>query len=90
MLKSRARNAPNGSGELEKHRWRNVKSFAQLLDVGFVEVTFLVQDFRYNAFRAKDGDQIFLAEIISIHQGMENFNGRSIRNEMMFFFIRLD
>jgi hypothetical protein len=52
----------------EKHRWRNVESFAQLLDVGFVELSFLVQHFGYDAFRAKDGDQVFLAEIIGIHQ----------------------
>jgi len=30
--------------------------------------TFLMQDFGHDAFRTKDGDQIFLAEIIRIHQ----------------------
>jgi hypothetical protein len=33
-----------------KHRWRNIKSFAQFLDVGFIEVTFLMQDFGCDAF----------------------------------------
>jgi len=47
-----------------------VESFAQFLYVGFVEVTFLVQDFGYDAFRAKDWDQVFLPEIIGIHQGV--------------------
>jgi hypothetical protein len=39
-----------------------VESFAQFLYVGFVEVTFLVQDFGHDAFRPKDGDQVFLAD----------------------------
>src|SRR6266851_7956892 len=75
---------PNGSAAaLEKHCRRNVESFAQFLDVGFVEVTFLVQDFRYDAFRAKDWDQVFLAEIIGIHQRANDFHRGSIRNGMM-------
>jgi len=48
------KSAPNRSNELEKHRWTNIKSFAQFLDVGFVEVTLLMQDFGYDAFTAKD------------------------------------
>lgn len=48
------KSAPNRSNELEKHRWRNIKSFAQFLDVGFVEVTLLMQGFGYDAFTAKD------------------------------------
>jgi len=55
------KSAANRSSDLEKHRWRNIKSFAQFLDVGFIEVTFLMQDFGYDAFRAKDWYQIFLA-----------------------------
>jgi uncharacterized protein (DUF433 family) len=55
---------PNRSSELEKRCWRNIKSFAQFLDVGVVKVTFLMQDFGYDAFRAKDRKQIFLAQII--------------------------
>lgn len=31
-----------------------MESFAQFLYVGFVEVTFLVQDFRYDTLRAKN------------------------------------
>jgi hypothetical protein len=62
------KSAPNRSSEFEKHRWRNIKSFAQFLDVGFVEVTLLMQDFGYDAFRAKDWNHIFLTQIIRIHQ----------------------
>lgn len=52
---------------LEKHRRRNVESFAQFFYVGFVEAAFLVQHFGYDAFRAKDRRQVFLAEIIGVH-----------------------
>src|SRR5437868_7269901 len=46
---------PNGTIQvLEKRCRRNMESFAQFLYVGFVEVTFLVQDFRYDTFRAKN------------------------------------
>jgi hypothetical protein len=54
-LKTVPKSAPNRSRELEKHRWRNIKSFAQFLDVGFVEITLLMQDFGYDAFRANPG-----------------------------------
>jgi hypothetical protein len=67
---------------LEKHRWRNIKSFAQFLDVGLIEVTFLMQDFGYDTFRAKDWNKIFLAQIIRIHQRAEDFDRRGIRNGM--------
>src|SRR5882724_5362260 len=78
------------SARLEKNRWGNVEPFAQFLDVGFVEVTFLVQNFGHDAFRTKDWYQIFLAEIIGIHQCAENFNGRNVRNGMMLFFVCFD
>jgi integrase len=67
-LRTVPKSAPNRSSELEKHRWRNIKSCAQFLDVGFVEVTLLMQDFGYDAFRAKDWNHIFLTQIIRIHQ----------------------
>ncbi len=60
-----------------------MESFAQLLDVGFVEFTFLVQDFGRDTFRAKNGDQVFLAEIIGIHQRAKDFHRGSIRNGMI-------
>jgi len=65
---------------LEKHGWRNIKSFAQFLDVRLIEGTFLRQDLGHDAFKAKDGDQIFLAEIIRIDQRAKDFDRRSIRN----------
>src|SRR6266566_3856258 len=83
-------NRDENSARSEKNRRRNVESFAQFLDVGFVEVTLLVQNFGHDAFGAKDWHQIFLAEIIGIHQRAENFNGRSIRNGMMLFFVCFD
>ena len=42
--------------------------FAQFLDVGFVEFTFLVQDFGYDAFGTENWDQILLPEAVSVHQ----------------------
>jgi hypothetical protein len=57
--------APIRGSELEKYRWGNIKSFAQFLDVGFVQATFLMQDFGYDAFRVKDRNQIFLAQIFT-------------------------
>jgi hypothetical protein len=74
----------------EKHCGRNVKSLAQLLDVGFVEGAFPVQDFGDDTFRAKDGDQVFLAEIIGIHQGAKDFHGGRIGNGMVLFFVSFD
>jgi len=67
-----------------------VEPFAQFLDVGFVEVTFLVQNLGHDAFGTKDWCQIFLAEIIGIHQRAENFNGRNVRNGVMIFFVCFD
>jgi len=52
---------------------RNPKSFAQLLDVGFVEFTFLMQDFGYDAFRTENWDQILLAEAVGVHQRAQDF-----------------
>jgi hypothetical protein len=75
---------------LEKDGGGDAEAFAQLLDVGFVEGALLMQDFGHDAFGAEDGHQVFLAEIIGIHQGAENLNGRSIGNGMMFFFVGLD
>jgi len=87
----RAKARPNGSAlTLEKNRWRKLKSFAQFLYVGFVEVTFLVQDFGYDAFRTKDWDQILLAETIGIHQCAEDIHRGSIGNEMTVFFVCFD
>ena len=77
-------------GAREKHCWRNVESFAQLLNVGSVEITLSVQDFGHDAFRAKDGDQVLLAEIIGIHQRAKNFHRARIRNGMMLFFVGFD
>src|SRR6266850_499503 len=89
-LRTASMSAPNRSSDLEKHRRRNIKSLAQFLDVGFIQVTFLMQDFRYDAFRAKDWNKIFLAQIIRIHQRAEDFDRRSIRNGMMLFFVCFD
>jgi len=58
--------------------------------VGFIEFTFLVQDFGYDAFRAKNRDQIFLAEIIGFHQGAKNFHWGSVRNGMMLLLVSFD
>ena len=58
--------------------------------MGFIEVTFLMQNFGYDAFRAKDWNKIFLAQIIRIHQRAEDFDRRSIRNGMMLFFVCFD
>ena len=80
-LRTVPKSAPNRSSELEKHRWRNIKSFAQFLDVGFVEVTLLMQDFGNDAFRAKDWNHIFLAQIIRIHQGAEDSTGEALGME---------
>ena len=44
-----------------------MESFAQFLDVSFIEAAFLVQAFGYDAFRTKDWDQVFLPEIVGIH-----------------------
>src|SRR6266478_1100042 len=74
----------------EKRCWGNVESFAQLLDVGFVELAFPVQDLGYDAFRAKSGDQVFLAEVIGVHQCAKDFHWGSIRNGVMLFFISFD
>ena len=57
----------------EENRGGEEKSLAQFLYVRFVQITLPMQDFRHNAFRAKDGDQILLPEIISIHQRTEDF-----------------
>jgi hypothetical protein len=67
-------------GSREKHCGRNVESSAQLLDVGFIEGAFLVQDFGHDAFRAKDGNEIFLAEIIGIHQRAKDFHWAGVGN----------
>src|SRR3989442_959525 len=77
-------------GAREKHSWRNVESFAQLLNVGSIEITLSVQDFGHDAFRAKDGDQIFLAEIIGIYQRAKDFHRARIGNGMMLFFVGFD
>jgi hypothetical protein len=89
-LRTVPKSAPNRSSELEKHRWRNIKSFAQFLDVGFVEVTLLMQDLGYDAFRAKDWNHIFLTQITRIRQRAEDFDRRSIRNGMMLGFVCFD
>ena len=65
---------------LEKRRRRYVESFAQFLDVGFVEAAFLVQDFGYDALGAEDRSQILLAEIIGIHQRAKDLNRGSVGN----------
>jgi hypothetical protein len=51
----------------EKHRRRNMKPFAQFLDVRFIKLTLPMQDFRNDAFRTKDGRQIFLTKVMGIH-----------------------
>src|SRR5215467_4405614 len=58
-----------------------------VLYVGFVEVTFPMQDFGYDAFRAKNWDKVFLAEAVGFHQCAKDFDRRSIRNKMMLFFV---
>src|SRR5271168_2031724 len=81
----------NGSSaRLEKRCGGNTESFAQFLDVGFVEGAFLVQDFGYDALGAEDWDQVFLAEVIGVHQRAQDFQWPSIRNGMMLFFVRFD
>ena len=67
-----------------------MKAFAQFLDVTFVEGALLVQDLGDDAFGAKDGNEILLAETIGIHQRAEGFDGRSIGNGMMLFFVGFD
>jgi len=67
-----------------------MESFAQFLYVSFVEITFLVQDFGYDALRAKNWDQVFLAKTIGIHQRTKDFHRRSIGNGMMLFFVCFD
>src|SRR5215510_10784399 len=57
---------------LEKSCRRNMESCTQFLYVGFVDVTFLVQDFRYDTFRAENWDQVFLAKAIGVHQCAEH------------------
>jgi len=64
-----------------------VESFAQFRDVSFVETAFLVQDFGYDAFRAKDWDQVLLAEIMGIHQRTKDFHRGSIWDGVMVFFV---
>jgi len=64
-----------------------VESFAQFLYVSFVEAASLVQGFGYDAFRAKDWDQILLPEIMGIHQRAKDFYRGSIWDGMMLFFV---
>lgn len=73
---------------LEKHRRRNVESFAQFLDVGFAQSAFLVKDLGHRAFETKDGGKVFLAKIIGVHERAKD--RRSIGNEMVFFFVRFN
>ena len=49
-----------------------------------------MQDLGNDAFRAKDGHQNFLAEIIPIHQRPKDFDRRSMGNGMMLFFVSFD
>jgi hypothetical protein len=58
--------------------------------MGSVEVTLPVQDFRDDTFRAKNWDQVFLAETIGVHQRAKDFYRRSVRNGMMLFFVCFD
>ena len=39
-----------------------------------------MQDLGHDALRAKDGDEILLAEIIGVHQGAKHFHWRSVRD----------
>jgi hypothetical protein len=55
--------------------------------VGFVEVPFFVEDFRYDTFRSKDGDQVLLTEVMGFHQGSKDVHCGSVRNGMMLFFV---
>jgi len=71
----------------KKRRRRNSESLAQLLDVALIQAALLVQDFGNDAFRTKDGRQIFLPEIVGFHQRAKNFQRRGIRNRMMLFFV---
>jgi len=47
------RNHESGSLPLEKHCRRNVESFAQFLDVGFVQSAFVVKNLGDDAFGTK-------------------------------------
>jgi len=67
-----------------------MESFTQFLYVGFIEVTFLVQDFRHATFRAENWDQVLLAESIGVHQCANHLHRRRVRNGMMFFFVCFD
>src|SRR6266853_6385693 len=51
----------------EKHRRRNVKPFAQFLDLRFINLTLPMQDLGNDAFRPKDGRRIFLTKVMDIH-----------------------
>jgi len=55
-----------------------VESFAQFLYVSFVEAASLVQDFGYDAFRAKELGPGLLAQIMGIHQRPKDFHRGSI------------
>lgn len=74
----------------QEKRRRNVESFAEFLDLGSVEIAFLVQDFGNGAFGAKDRDQVFLTQVIGIHQRAKDLHRRSVRNGMMLFFVGVD
>ena len=63
----------NRRSGLKEYGRRNLESFAQFLNVGFVKWALLVKDFGYDALRAKDWRQIFLPEMIGLHQGVKDF-----------------
>ena len=58
--------------------------------MAFVEGVFFVQDLGDDAFGAKDGNEIFLAETIGIHQRAKDFDRRSIGNGMVLFLVGFD
>ena len=67
-----------------------MESFAQFLNVGFVEAAFPVQDLGHDALRAENLGQVLLAEIVGLHQRAKDFDRRSVGNGMVLFFVCLN
>ena len=57
-----------------------MEAFAQFLYVGFVEGALLVQDFGYDALGTEDGDQVFLPQIVGIHQRAKDGEEGAVRH----------
>lgn len=49
-----------------------------------------MQDFGDDAFGTENGYEIFLTKVVGFHQSAKDFDGRSIGNGMMRFFVGFD